>query len=306
VSETATASSPRARLRLPASGADRWWLGAIAAVTVVAAVLRLITLSTVPDNLFYDASVRSMTLSLHNFLYGAFDPSAATSIDKPPIDLWLQVLTVKILGFNSVTLKLPEAIAGTAAIPLLYDLVRRVAGRAAGLCSAITLALLPTSVITARSDTMDSLMMLILLAICWLLLRAAQRRDWRLVLVAAALLGLDFNIKLFEALIPAPAFLLFVWLCFRGQPLAGRLRRLAAAGAVFAAFALCWMTFVSLSPAHERPWPIGSTNGSIGNSVFVWDGWDRISTPAAPASFKTKQASLPAAPAPAAPLARAA
>ena len=77
-------------------------------------MLRLITLGTVPDNLFYDASVRSMTMSLHNFLYGAFDPSAATAIDKPPIDLWLQVIAVKLFGFNSVALKLPEAIAGTA------------------------------------------------------------------------------------------------------------------------------------------------------------------------------------------------
>jgi 4-amino-4-deoxy-L-arabinose transferase-like glycosyltransferase len=112
----------------------RWWLAALALVTVVAAVLRLITLSTVPDNLFYDSSVRSMTLSLHNFLYGAFDPSAATAIDKPPIDLWLQVIAVKLFGFNSVVLKLPEAIAGTAAVPLLYDLVRRIAGPLAALC----------------------------------------------------------------------------------------------------------------------------------------------------------------------------
>ena len=140
-------------------------------------MLRLIALSTVPDNLFYDAAVRSMTLSLHNFFYGAFDPSAATSIDKPPIDLWLQVIAVKLFGWSSVALKLPEAIAGTAAMPLLYDLVRRVAGPLAALGSAITLALLPTSVVTARSDTMDSVMMLLLLAIAWLLLRSVQRRD---------------------------------------------------------------------------------------------------------------------------------
>ena len=91
-------------------------------------MLRLISLSTVPENLFYDAAVRSMGLSLHNFLYGAFDPTARTAIDKPPIDLWLQVVAVKLFGFNSTVLKLPEALAGTAAIPLLYDLVRRIAG----------------------------------------------------------------------------------------------------------------------------------------------------------------------------------
>ena len=170
-----------------------WW-AALGAVTVLAAVLRLIVLTGVPDNLFYDASVRSMGLSLHNFLYGAFDPTAATAIDKPPIDLWLQVLSVKLFGWSSVALKLPEAISGTIAIPVLYDLVRRVAGPLAALCSALTLTILPTSVITARSDTMDSLMMLLLVVIAWLLLRAVQRRQRWPLLLAGALLGIDFNI----------------------------------------------------------------------------------------------------------------
>jgi 4-amino-4-deoxy-L-arabinose transferase-like glycosyltransferase len=272
----------------------RWWL-ALALVTAVAGVLRLIALNTVPENLFYDAAVRSMGLSLHNFLYGAFDPTARTAIDKPPIDLWLQVVSVKLFGFNSIALKLPEAIAGTAAIPLLYDLVRRLAGPLAGLCSAMTLTLLPTSVITARSDTMDSFMMLLLLAVAWLLVRSAQRRDMRPLFAAAVVLGLAFNVKLFEALVPVPAFVLFVWLCWRGERVGVRMLRLAAVGAVFVAVAICWMVFVSLSPARERPYAIGSTNGSVWNSVFVFDGWDRIVKPAAPESFSTKSASAPVA-----------
>jgi 4-amino-4-deoxy-L-arabinose transferase-like glycosyltransferase len=277
----------------------RWWL-ALALVTLVGAVLRLITLSTVPENLFYDASVRSMGLSLHNFLYGAFDPTARTAIDKPPIDLWLQVVAVKLFGFNSTVLKLPEAVAGTAAIPLLYDLVRRLAGPAAALCGAATLALLPTSVITARSDTMDSFMMALLLVVAWLLVASVQRGDRRLLLAAAAVLGLAFNVKLFEALVPVPAFVLFLWLCWRDERLRVRLRRLAVAGALFVSVALCWMVFVSLSPARDQPYAIGSTNGSVWNSVFVFDGWDRIVKPAAPKSFSTTSAALPATHAPAA------
>jgi 4-amino-4-deoxy-L-arabinose transferase-like glycosyltransferase len=285
------------------TGERRWWL-ALGLVTVIAAVLRLIVLNLVPDNLFYDAAVRSMTLSVHNFFYGAFDPSAITSIDKPPIDLWLQVLSVKLFGFNSIALKLPEAFAGTAAIPLLYDLVRRVAGPLAGLCSAMTLTVLPTSVITARSDTMDSLMMLLLLVAAWLLVRSVQRRDARPLLWAAVALGLAFNVKLFEAFVALPAFVLVIWLCWRGERLSARLRRLALAGGLFIAVALSWMVFVSLTPAHDRPYPIGSTDGSIWNSVFVFDGWDRIAKPAAPASFVTKTAYAPVAHAAAAPAAR--
>jgi 4-amino-4-deoxy-L-arabinose transferase-like glycosyltransferase len=277
-----------------AAGNRAWWW-AIAAVTLLAGVLRLIELNLVPLNLYYDAAVRSMTLSLHNFLYGAFDPSAATSIDKPPVDLWLQVISVKILGWGSFSLKLPEALAGTLAVPLLYDIVRRVAGPLAAIASALVLAVLPTAVVTARSDTMDSVMMALLLVIVWLLVRAVQQRRMRWLVLAAVVLGVDFNVKLFEALVPVPAFLLFVWLCWAGQPVGARLRRLAVAGAAFVAVALSWMVFVTLTPAHDRPYPIGSTDGSVWNAVFVYNGVDRITKAPKPRSFSTQQAGLPAA-----------
>ena len=109
------------------------------------------------------------------------------------------------------------------------------------------------------------------------------------------MLGLAFNVKLFEALVPLPAFVLFLWLCWRDERLRVRARRLAVAGALFVAVALCWMAFVSLSPAHDQPYAIGSTNGSVWNSVFVFDGWDRIVKPAAPKSFSTTSAALPSA-----------
>jgi 4-amino-4-deoxy-L-arabinose transferase-like glycosyltransferase len=281
---------------------ERRWLVAIALVTGIAAALRLVDLGLVRDNAYYDAAVRSMTLSLHNFLYGAFDPTAAASIDKPPIDLWLQVISVKLFGWGSFSLKLPEALAGTAAVPLLYDLVRRVAGPLAGLGSAITLAVLPTSVVTARSDTMDSVMMFLLLAIAWMLVRAVERRQARWIIAAAVVLGIDFNVKLFEALVPVPAFVVFAWLAWRERGVAVRLRRLATATAAFLAVALAWMVFVTLTPAHDRPYPIGSTDGSVWNAVFVYNGVDRITQAPRPRSFSTVS-SAPVAHAAAAPIA---
>ncbi|GAC1436896.1 MAG: hypothetical protein NVSMB51_09270 [Solirubrobacteraceae bacterium] len=261
------------------------WKLALAAVTLLGAVLRLLALHRVPDNPFYDAAVRSMTHSLHNFFYGAYEPGASAAIDKPPFDLWLQVITVKLLGFSSTTLKLPSAIAGTLAVPLLFDLLRRLAGRPAALAGAATLAVLPISVVTARSDTMDSLMMALLVGVAWLLLRYQQRRELRWLVLAALLLGLDFNVKLFEALVPLPALLVVLWLGWRGEPVGRRLRALGAALAAFTVVALSWLTIVSLTPAHERPYPIGSTNGSAWNAVFVFNGSDRILKAPHPSRF---------------------
>ncbi len=59
-------------------GAVPW---GICAVTAVAAALRLAELEDVSGNPFYDAAVRSMGLSWHNFLFGAFDPRAMLAVD---------------------------------------------------------------------------------------------------------------------------------------------------------------------------------------------------------------------------------
>ena len=115
----------------------RWEWVAIVAITAGAAALRLIDLGSVSPDPFYDAAVRSMSMSLHNFFLGAFEPGGSVSIDKPPVDLWLQVASVKLLGFSSTTLKLPEAFAGIASVPLLFAAVRRMWSPAAGLAAAV-------------------------------------------------------------------------------------------------------------------------------------------------------------------------
>src|ERR1700737_1288055 len=89
-------------------------LAAVAAITVGAGILRLVSLHKVALDPFYDAAVRSMSMSFHNFFFGAFEPGGSVSIDKPPADLWLQVISVKLFGFGPVALKLPEALASTA------------------------------------------------------------------------------------------------------------------------------------------------------------------------------------------------
>src|SRR3954468_7294514 len=117
---------------------------ALAAITIAGAVLRLWAFDRVPSNPFYDAAVRSMALSWHNFFFGAYEPGAQVAVDKAPADLWLQVASVKLLGFTPIALRLPEVMAGIVAIVLLYDLVRRLFGRGAGLGAAAALAVLPT------------------------------------------------------------------------------------------------------------------------------------------------------------------
>jgi len=237
--------------------------------------LRLIHIGQVPPDPFYDAAVRSMTLSWHNFFFGAYEPGGSVSIDKPPIDLWLQVISVKLLGFSSTTLKLPEAFAGTASVPFLYVVVRRIWSAPAGIAAAAAMAVLPIEVITARSDTMDAVMMLTLVLALFAAVRAAEtgRSVW-LIAIAAAL-GIAFNVKLLESLVALPGIVLFAYLGMAGTRLR-RLMRLALPAVVYVVVALSWLTATLLFPAHDRPYAIGSTNGSAWNAAFVFNGTDRL------------------------------
>jgi 4-amino-4-deoxy-L-arabinose transferase-like glycosyltransferase len=247
----------------------------VGAITLGAAVLRLLHIGQVPPDPFYDAAVRSMGISWHNFFFGAFEPGGSISIDKPPVDLWLQVISVKLLGFSSTTLKLPEAFAGIVSVPLLYVTVRRMWSAAAGIAAAVAMAVLPIEVITARSDTMDAVMMLALVVALLAFVRAVEtgRRAW--LLAGAAALGIAFDVKLLESLVAVPGLALFAYLGLPGSR-PRRLLSLSLAALVYVAVALAWLTATLLFPAHERPYAIGSTNGSAWNAAFVFNGTDRL------------------------------
>jgi 4-amino-4-deoxy-L-arabinose transferase-like glycosyltransferase len=248
---------------------------ALALITAGAAALRLVDVSKALPDPFYDAAVRSMTLSWHNFFFGAFEPGGSVSIDKPPVDLWLQVASVKLFGFSSTALKLPEALAGTAAVVLLYAAVKRMWSAPAGLAAALALAILPVEVITSRSDTMDGVMMALIVLALLLIVRAGETSRTGWLLGAAAALGLAFNVKLLESFVALPGLALLAYLALPGAR-RRRLLQLVAATAIYLAVALSWLTATLLVPAHERPWAIGSTNGSAWNAAFVFNGTDRL------------------------------
>jgi 4-amino-4-deoxy-L-arabinose transferase-like glycosyltransferase len=246
---------------------------AICAITALAAALRLAELDDVAGNPFYDAAVRTMSASFHNFFFGAFDPRAVLAVDKPPLSLWLQVASTQLFGWSSVSLKLPEVVAGTLAVPLLYDAARRVVGRPAGLAAAAVLAVLPVSVLTSRSDTMDSLTMLFVVAALWLAVRATTQGSRRWLLVVGVAFGLAFNVKLFEGLLAAPAVML-LYLLAAQLPWRRRLADVAAACGVLVAVSLSWAVLATLAPG-SHPFVIGSADGTVFNAMFVFDGFGR-------------------------------
>src|SRR5262245_38155747 len=86
---------------------------AMTAALLVAALLRTWRLhQNGYDNEYDSAAVRSMSLGWHNFLYNSFDLAGFVSVDKPPLALWIQVASVKVFGYHSWSVLLPQVLVG--------------------------------------------------------------------------------------------------------------------------------------------------------------------------------------------------
>ena len=73
---------------------------------------------------YYAAGVRSALQSAALFFYNAFDPAGFISLDKPPVAFWIQTGFARLLGFSGWSIHLPQALAGTASVAIVYRLVR--------------------------------------------------------------------------------------------------------------------------------------------------------------------------------------
>ena len=165
-----------ARFRLAAFtrlAAWPWHRPALGAVLALTALLNFWHLDRLGyANTYYAAAVKSMLQSWHNFFFVSFDPGGFVSIDKPPLGFWIETASARLFGFSGLSLLLPEALAGVLSVAVLYRLVARVWGRGPGLLAALFLAVTPVSVVTARNNTIDSLLVLTVLLAAWAVARA--------------------------------------------------------------------------------------------------------------------------------------
>src|SRR5207244_13458465 len=123
---------------------------------------------------YYTAAVRSALDSWHNFFYNSFDPGGFVSVDKPPVALWVQVLSAKLFGFSPLSVLAPQAVMGTLSVLILWHLVRRRFGPLAAFLAALALAVMPISVAVERTNNTDACLAFVLLLSGWALIPATQ------------------------------------------------------------------------------------------------------------------------------------
>jgi 4-amino-4-deoxy-L-arabinose transferase-like glycosyltransferase len=226
-------------------------------------------------NQYYAAAVRSMSSSWHDFIYGSFDVSGVMTVDKPPLALWVQALSVKVFGYHSLSILVPEALMGVASVALVYDLTRRMWGRAAGCAAGLVLALTPIAVAISRHNNPDALLVLCCTAALWFLVRALQDGRTRWIVLSGICVGLGFETKMGAALLVVPAIVAaWMWVAPGGRIAAGR--QLLAGGAAMVAVGGAWPLLMALTPASSRPWISGTSDNSVLSLILDYNGFGRL------------------------------
>lgn len=240
----------------------RWERIGLIAILVLAGALRLVGMhQNGTGNPYYASAVRSMLLDGSNYFFGSLDPLGVVAVPTPPVALWIQAASVRLLGFSGFNLLLPQALLGIGSVGLIYFLVRRVAGTAAGLLAALFLAIMPIAVAINRDNHPDTALIFVLLLASWGLMLAIERGQLDPLLLCALLVGVGFNIKMLDAYAVLPGFLLAYWV---GSPLPRwkQLCHLAAAGLVLLIVSLSWSLVVDYTSQDARPYVLGTRNNS--------------------------------------------
>jgi len=230
-------------------------------------------------NTYYSAAVKSMSTSWHDFLFASLDKTGLMTVDKPPLAFWVQALSVRVFGFHPLSILVPEALMGIAAVALVYDLTRRMFGRVAGSVAGLTFALTPITVAIARHNNPDELLILCCVAALWCAVRALETGGTKWLVLSGVCVGLGFETKMAVALFVVPGIAL-AWIWSRwGETWSARLkafRQLLAGGMAMLAVGLAWPLLVTLTPAADRPWISGTSDNSVWSLIFGYNGLGRV------------------------------
>jgi 4-amino-4-deoxy-L-arabinose transferase-like glycosyltransferase len=278
----AAAALPRsrtARLVRGRPGDPRWARPSLLGLLLGTAVAYLWGLSANGyANNFYAAAAQAGSQSWKAWFFGALDAGGSITVDKPPASLWVMGLSIRLFGLNSWALLVPQALMGVATVALVVAAVRRTVGRPGpGLLAGLAMALTPVAASMFRFDNPDALLVLLLTAAGYAVVRAFDSpRAMRWLVLAGVLLGSGFLTKMLQAFLVLPGFALAYLLLGRAGVLR-RLGHLLAAGLALVVAAGWWVAVVQLWPAGARPYIAGSTDDSVLDLALGYNGLSRLS-----------------------------
>ncbi|MCV7170268.1 glycosyltransferase family 39 protein [Mycobacterium manitobense] len=258
------------------AAAPRWPRLALPVLLAATAVLYLWGLGRSGwANDYYAAAAQAGTQSWTAWLFGSLDAGNAITVDKPPAALWVMSLFGRLFGFTPFTMLLPQALMGVATVALLYAAVKRTSGPAAGLTAAAVMAVTPVAALMFRFNNPDALLVLLLVAAAYAMVRAIETAGTRWMLLVGVALGFAFLTKMLQAFLVVPGLALAFLVA---APVGWWHRvRLLCVGAVSMVVSAGWyIALVEWWPADSRPYIGGSTDNSLLQLALGYNGIERI------------------------------
>lgn len=227
-------------------------------------------------NSFYSAAIQAGSVSWKAFFFGSSDAANSITVDKPPMSLWLMSLSVRIFGLNTWAMLVPQALLGVASVALLRATVKRRFGGAAGLLAGLILAVTPVAALMFRFNNPDALLVLLMIASVWALLRGVETGKTKWLLITGMFVGFGFLTKQLQVMLVVPPLAL-TYLIAGPPKFLTRLWQLFGALGAMIVSAGWWILIVEFWPASSRPWVGGSQNNSILELTLGYNGFGRLS-----------------------------
>lgn len=179
----------------------------LAAITGLAATLRLPWLDRIPGGLFFDVAANLFdVLDIHDGAHAIWFPR---NNGREPLVLYLQALTALAIGSTAMAAKLATALLGIATVPAAYLLGRETAGalditsaRRVGLVTALLTATMYWHVHFSRLGLRTIALPLFIALTLALLLRAARNNSPAWALAAGAAGGVAMYTYTASRLLP--------------------------------------------------------------------------------------------------------
>ena len=241
-------------------------------------------------NSFYSAAAQAGGQDWKAWFFGSLDSGNSITVDKPPASLWVMGLSVRLFGLSSWSILVPQAIMGVLTAWLVFATTRRAlrtwtpgSGRPLSswsvhnlaLFGAAAFALTPVAVLMFRFNNPDALLMLLLTAATYCVVRATETASRRWMVWAGVAIGFAFLTKTLQAFLILPPLAL-AYLIMAPASWRKRVVDLLAAAAALAVSAGWYIAVFTLTPASMRPYMGGSQTNSFLELAFGYNGLGRL------------------------------
>ncbi len=209
--------------RLGASArAARVDIAVVASITLLAAVLRLWHLGTVPLGLHGDEAWTGLD-ARRILREGWIGPYVGSALGQPAGPLYFTALLFKFMPETTFTARFSMALFGIATVPVMYLAFASMFNRTVAAFSALLLTVMMWHLHLSRTAFMVTAWPFMEMLVLWLLWAAMRRRGVWLFVLAGAVHGLGlYSYNAYTLFMPVPFVALLWWFFDRPTPLLRR------------------------------------------------------------------------------------